>query len=71
MAKQQFKTTIKCAGCLEKVTPFMNEKLTSEEWSVDIFTPSKILTVDSDKLTIEEIESTVKQAGFQIERIEE
>lgn len=71
MAKQQFKTTIKCAGCLEKVTPFLNEKLSSEEWSVDIFTPAKVLTVTSDKVTTEEVESTVKQAGFQIERISE
>ena len=55
---------------MEKVSPFLNEKLSPEEWNVDIFTPSKILTVESDKMTAEEIESTVKQAGFQIERIE-
>lgn len=67
--KIQFKTTIKCAGCLEKVTPFLNEQLTSEEWNVDIFTPSKILTVNSDKMTAEEVEEKVKQAGFQIEQI--
>jgi copper chaperone len=69
MAKHQFKTTIKCAGCMEKVSPFLNEKLAPEEWNVDIFTPSKILTVESDKMTAEEIESTVKRAGFQIEQI--
>jgi copper chaperone len=69
MKTLQFKTTIKCAGCLEKVTPFLNEKLTPEEWEVDIFNPSKILTVNSDKMTEEEVEEKVKQAGFQIERI--
>jgi copper chaperone len=71
MAKHQFKTTIKCAGCLEKVTPFLNEKLAPEEWNVDIFTPSKILTVTSDKVTAEEVEEKVKQAGFQIEQIDQ
>ena len=69
METLQFKTTIKCAGCLGKVTPFLNEQLTTEEWNVDIFTPSKILTVNSDKMTAEEVEEKVKQAGFQIERI--
>lgn len=69
MKTLQFKTTIKCAGCLEKVTPFLNEKLTPEEWKVDIFNPSKILTVNSDKMTAEEVEEKVKQAGFQIEKI--
>lgn len=70
MKKHQFKTTIKCAGCLEKVSPFLNEKLTPEEWNVDIFTPSKILTVETDKMTAEEIEAKVKEAGFQIERLD-
>lgn len=69
MKTLQFKTTIKCTGCLEKVTPFLNEKLTPEEWEVDIFNPSKILTVNSDKMTAEEVEEKVKQAGFQIEKI--
>jgi copper chaperone len=66
-----FKTTIKCSGCLEKVTPFLNEKLSPEEWSVDIYTPAKILTVKSDNASAEEIEQQVKKAGFEIERIEE
>ncbi len=69
METLQFKTTIKCSGCLEKVTPFLNEQLSPEEWDVDIFTPSKILTVKSDKMTAAEVEEKVKQAGFQIERI--
>lgn len=69
MEALQFKTTIKCSGCLEKVTPFLNEQLTPQEWSVDILTPAKILTVNSDKMTAEEVEEKVKQAGFQIERI--
>lgn len=71
METLQFKTTIKCSGCLEKVTPFLNEQLTPQEWSVDILTPAKILTVNSDKMTAEEVEEKVKQAGFQIERIKE
>lgn len=70
MKKQQFKTTIKCTGCLAKVTPFLNEKLLPEEWKVDIFTPSKILTVETDKVTAEEIEAKVQEAGFQIERLD-
>lgn len=70
METLQFKTTIKCTGCLEKVTPFLNEQLQPEEWNVNILNPSKILTVNSDKMTAEQIEEKVKQAGFQIERID-
>jgi copper chaperone len=71
MKTHKFKTTIKCTGCLEKVTPFLNEKLPPEEWNVDIYTPAKILTVQSDKVSAEDIEQKVKEAGFGIERIEE
>ncbi|TSJ41316.1 heavy-metal-associated domain-containing protein [Fluviicola chungangensis] len=71
MKTHQFKTTIKCAGCLEKVSPFLNEQLTPEEWNVDILNPDKILTVHSDKITADEIEEKVIQAGFRIERIRE
>jgi copper chaperone len=71
METLKFKTSIKCAGCIAKVTPFLNETLAPEEWNVDIFTPAKILTVTTDKATAGEIESKVKQAGFEVERIAE
>ncbi|MDF3026588.1 MAG: hypothetical protein K0S23_895 [Fluviicola sp.] len=70
MKKKQFKTSIKCTGCIEKVTPFLSEGLAPEEWDVDIFNPAKILTVNSDKMTAKEIEEKVRQAGFQIEQID-
>ncbi|HLP53626.1 MAG TPA: hypothetical protein VK151_01285 [Fluviicola sp.] len=71
METLKFKTTIKCTGCVEKVTPFLNEKLSPAEWQLDIFNPAKILTVNSGKVTAQEIESTVQKAGFQIEQINE
>lgn len=71
METKQFKTTIKCSGCIDKVTPHLNEHLTPEEWNVNIYNPSKILTVESDKLSSEEIQQIVKKAGFEIEPISE
>lgn len=41
----KFKTTIKCSGCVAKVTPFLNEALGEDNWEVDYNNPSKILTV--------------------------
>lgn len=71
MKTQQFKTTIKCSGCLNNLTPHLNEHLSPEEWNVDILNPSKILTVNSDKLSSEQIQQVVKKAGFEIEPINE
>ncbi|MFT3827521.1 MAG: heavy-metal-associated domain-containing protein [Chitinophagaceae bacterium] len=63
----KFKTTIKCGGCLEKVTPFLDKKAGQHNWSVDLQSPERILTVQPGKLSEKEIISTVEEAGFRAE----
>ena len=36
----QFKTNIKCTGCISKVTPILNKKLGEGQWEVDLMTLS-------------------------------
>ena len=43
--KFRFKTTLKCSGCVSKVTPFLNSLRDVTEWSVDLQHPDKVLTV--------------------------
>jgi copper chaperone CopZ len=69
MKTLKFKTNIKCAGCLAKVTPNLNETAGEDNWEVDIKTPEKILTVASDGVDENTIVSAVKEAGFNAERI--
>jgi copper chaperone len=45
MNEQKFRTTIKCAGCVAKVTPFLNEAVGESNWKVDYENPEKVLTV--------------------------
>lgn len=66
--KYQFKTNIKCGGCIDKVTPAL-EKLQDITWEVDTNIPEKILTVHTDNITENQITQTVEQAGFKIEKI--
>jgi copper chaperone len=68
MKKYQFKTNINCSGCVEKVTPFLN-KADVTRWEVDTSNPQKILTVETDTLSRDELEGLVKSAGFKIEKI--
>lgn len=65
----KFKTNINCSNCLAKVTPFLDKKVGKELWSVDIDNPDKILTVDSDDLTTDDVVKTVKRTGFEAEAI--
>ena len=64
----QFKTNIKCAGCISKATPVLNQKLGEGQWEVDVMTLKKILTITSD-LNEEEVVEIVKESGFTAEPI--
>jgi copper chaperone len=69
METLKFKTTIKCSGCLAKVTPFLNNENSIEKWNVNIDSPEKTLTVETNETDGEKIIEAVKKAGFQIEKI--
>jgi len=64
MTTLKFKTNINCGNCIRTVTPFLNELDNIESWKVDTENPDKILTAEGDDLTIEEVETAVKKAGF-------
>ena len=70
MEKKQFRTTIKCSGCVEKVTPFLNEVLGAENWSVNTADPQKLLTVTSEKpLDDARVVEAVEKAGYRAEKM--
>jgi copper chaperone len=64
----KFKTNIKCSGCIEKVTPYLNEAAGKDNWKVDIADPSKILSV-SGEASESEIKDAVQKAGYKIEKV--
>ncbi len=64
----KFKTTIKCSGCVEKVTPFLNEAVGNEKWQVDTQNPAKVLTVQ-DEADRAKVIKAVEKAGFRAEPI--
>ena len=68
MESIQFKTTIKCSGCVAKVTPFLNEALGENNWEVDYANPAKVLTVVGEKDTAKIIEA-VEKAGYKAEKM--
>ena len=64
----QFKTNIKCTGCLAQVSPVLNEAAGKDNWQVNLESPDKILTVNTD-LNPEELIDAVKSAGYTAEKI--
>lgn len=64
MKTQKFKTNIACSNCLAKVSPILNAEPKINSWSVDLQSEDRILTVDSDDISADEVFKTVLKAGF-------
>lgn len=64
MEALKFKTNIKCLGCVEKVTPKLNEKAGENNWGIDVRNPDKVLTVSAGVLNADSIIDAVREAGF-------
>ena len=68
--KHQFKTNINCGGCVAAVTPHLNGEKEITNWTVDTQNPSKVLTVESDNLSAEQVCQLVQKAGFKAEPLQ-
>ena len=69
MKTVKYKTNINCGGCINSVTPFLNELDNIDLWKVDIENPDKILHVELEDENEHIVIETVKKAGFKIEKI--
>ena len=70
MKTLKFKTNINCGGCVSKVTPFLNKQEGIESWEVDTANPDKILTIESDGATEEDVKVTLQKVGFKAEAVD-
>lgn len=64
MTNYQFKTNINCSGCIEKVTPVLNNMKTVSSWTVDTLDPKKILQVQGERGIEEEIIHALQAVGY-------
>lgn len=69
METVQFKTNIKCSGCIAAVTPVLNELAGKDNWEVDLLSPDKVLTVSTDKANQQEIKKAIEEKGYKAERL--
>lgn len=63
----KLKTTLNCGGCVSKVQEDLDRLVGAGKWDVDIDHNDKILTVNSDGVTEDEIIAIVKSKGFDAE----
>ncbi|HVI49177.1 MAG TPA: heavy-metal-associated domain-containing protein [Chitinophaga sp.] len=69
METVQFKTNIKCSGCIATVTPALNEVAGADNWEVDLQSPDKVLTVSTERSNSKEIQQAIEKAGYKAEAL--
>lgn len=67
MSKElKFKTSMDCQHCVARVKPLLDKVEGIGTWSVDLDNKDKVLTVQSEGASAEQVINTVEQAGFDI-----
>ena len=64
-----FKTNINCSGCVASVKPHLDNAAGIAHWEVDTANKDKILTVESNGATEQQVIQTVEKAGYKIEKL--
>jgi copper chaperone CopZ len=70
METLKFKTNINCGGCIKAVTPALNNAEGISNWQVDTNNPEKILTVETEDLSANQVKEVVEKAGFIAQEIQ-
>lgn len=65
----QFKTNIKCSGCVATVTPALNKVVGEDQWKVNLESPDKVLTVSAEQVTADDIKKALEQVGYKAEEL--
>lgn len=68
METKKFKTNAKCDGCVAKIGEKLNKEPKIVNWSLDLNTSDKVLTVET-LLPSETIIKEVNEAGYKAEEI--
>ena len=69
METVQFKTNIKCSGCVATVTPVLNQLVGEDNWKVDLQSPDKLLTVSAEQAEEQKIKQAIEKAGYKAEAL--
>lgn len=64
MKTYYFKTNLRCAGCVNKVKPLLDQLPGVVSWEVDLVSADKILMIKTDIAKPSEIITAFKNAGY-------
>ena len=69
METLRFKTSLKCGGCIKAITPGLESMKSIDNWSVDLESPDKVLSVEASEDISAQVIDSVKKAGYLISQL--
>jgi len=66
MTTLKYKTNLICGNCVAAVKPHLDNNPKIRRWSVDTADPNKVLTVEGEDISTENVEQDVARAGFKV-----
>lgn len=69
MEKKRFKTNAACSGCVAHIATKLNAVIAPEQWSIDLGSPDRVLTVTGD-VPDDRVMEAVRSAGYEISRLD-
>jgi copper chaperone CopZ len=68
MKKLQFKTNLKCSGCIAAVKPVLDAKAGEGKWQVDLSDPQRLLTIEAD-IDADTLIASLAKVGYKAEQV--
>ena len=71
--KYAFRTDINCIGCVNQIKPELDKLEQTrdiEHWRVDLNNPDYLLTIETNAMTGEEVQSVIQNAGFKAQMVQ-
>lgn len=65
---KKFHTNIKCAACIEKVTPTLDSLVGNNAWQVDLTDPKRVLTV-AETIDDQHLKDALAKVGYKAEKV--
>jgi len=65
MQTLRFKTSLKCNGCKSNLQPYLDSIKEVISWNIDLNHPDKILEVNIENISIEQLLEKIRPSGYQ------
>lgn len=62
----KLKTDLRCGACVQGITPLLDAEPGIRQWSADVSSPDKVITVEGEEITAARIDALLNKKGYHV-----